>query len=436
MSVRPHKDRKGKIIPGHWVIDYYPQGRKGKRDRFVYQGSEAEALAVEQELRRQHIGSERQVNPRINDVLPEYLDWLKAHRASRTHKDVLQSLKWIRPIFGPLPVSRITPATFAKFKHERGPGDPEIVQQIEFVEEVIAAGGGRRSKILFASVLDDRMRKIKQDDPGRHKRLAVWMRWIRPHFAELRLCDITPAIKKHYAETRGHKPRAINKEIDYIQGIIAWMVKNNYAEPLPFVPEKVPYNRPLPKVPHHEDVKAFLSEIKDPLRLAMVLIMFRGGTRFTETAHILWENIDWRNETIILTEKVKRGRQRIVILPDAAREILAPLAKDKNGRRKVGYIFINPKTGKPYGSLKTMFKGAARRAGINRLTPHQLRHAFATYLLEQEGDLRLVQEALGHRDVQTTQIYTQVNISRLRTAVRKSADYTSPHKSPEDTENK
>jgi len=420
MAIRPHKND-----PEKWIIDYYPEGRKGARHRITVPGTEAEARAVEAELRRMHIGgNKRAVNPPINRVIPEYLDWHRLHRAKRTHDDLLCSLKYLQPIFGPLPVSRITPGVFERYKQQRGRGNPSIDQELAFVDEVRAWAGDHAIEGNLNSALDRYLPTIKKSDPVRHKQITVWLRWIRPQFGDKKPAKIKADDYSDYREKRGHIPRAINKEIDYLQGIIAWMVKQSYAEPLPFSPEKLPYERPVPKVPHPEDVQAFMDEIKDPIKMALCSIMFEGGGRFTETSRIRWEHINWRQETITMTA-TKRGKQRLVILPERARDILKPIKKT------TGYVFAHQSgkyEGRPYSTLKTLFNAACRRAGIQRITPHQLRHAFATYLLENAGDLRLVQTALGHKDVATTQIYTHVSVDRLKAAVRKNVDYTSHKK--------
>lgn len=97
--------------------------------------------------------------------------------------------------------------------------------------------------------------------------------------------------------------------------------------------------------------------------------------------------------------------------------LLEPLKKSE------GYVFANPKTGKPYGSLKTLFRNARKRAGIKRIHPHLLRYAIGTYTLEATGDLRLVQEFRGHKSINTTQIYTQIATSRKRVGMSQTADY-------------
>lgn len=411
MSIRPHPND-----PGKWIIDYYPAGRQGKRERFVFSGNEIEAREVEIELRRQNITDGRRANYRINQVLPEYLDWLKLHRSKKTHEDVLNCLKYIQPIFGPLPVSRITPAVFEAYKRHRGRENPSIDAELAFVAEICAAAADKST--LWVEALDTQLPVIKAADPVRHKRITIWLRWLRGHFGHLPCNEIRQGDREAYREKRGHIPRAINKEIDYVQGIIAWMIKQGSADPLPFQPEKLPYSRPVPQVRHPSDISALIEEMQDPMKRTMALIMAEAGTRFAETAHIRWQDIDWRSETILLTH-TKRGRQRLAVLPAAVYDILHPIKKP------AGYVFANPKTKKPYTTLKTLFAGAVRRAGLQKITPHMLRHAFATYLLETTGDLRLVQTALGHRDIATTQIYTQVSIDRLKRATRKTSAYTS-----------
>jgi integrase/recombinase XerD len=332
----------------------------------------------------------------------------------------------LQPVFGPLPVSRITPAVINRFKHMRGRGNPSIDAELAFVDEVCAWSAKLKNAETFTTALNLYLPILKKNEPARHAQVVVWLRWLRGHFGPLAL-DKTPSAYSDYREKRGHVPRTINKEIDYLQGIIAWMVRNEYAEPLPFKPEKLPWDRPVPKVPHPEDVEAFMAEIKDPLKLALCSIMFDGGGRFTESVKIRWEHINWRQETITL-HATKRGRQRLLILPELAKEILQPLKKT------TGYVFSHPSgkyEGRPYTTLKTLFGAACRRAGVQKITPHQLRHAFATYLLEHSGDLRLVQIALGHKDVNTTQIYTQVSINRLKTAIRDQNRYHTGHQKKE-----
>lgn len=128
--------------------------------------------------------------------------------------------------------------------------------------------------------------------------------------------------------------------------------------------------------------------------------MYEGGARFDEVVQLRWGQVSFGSDTIMVG---KGNKERLVMLPHIAKVILEPMSGDPHD-----YVAPNPKTGKPYTSFKTIFRGACNRAGLHGLTPHKLRHCFATDVLESCGDLRLVQELLGHTDIKTTQIYTQV----------------------------
>lgn len=326
MSVRKITDKK-------WQVDYYPQGRKGKRVRVAFQGSEAEARSLELELRRQNTSLISVINPKIMDVIPEFLEWAKVHRAQRTWEDYEKTLKYLMPVFGKLPVSRITPT---------------IITQ--------------------------------------------------------------------YQKKRGNTPRACIKELDYLKTIIRWMVDNNYASPLPFKIKHIKYRAPMPTIPHPLEIDKFMAEINDPMKRAFVMFMWMCGLRFEDARHIRWENINWTSGTVLLTE-TKGDEPRMCVLPDAIRELIEPHKKDK------GVVFENPKTNKPFGSMKNLFKGACRRAGIARFSPHKLRHAFGTYALEATDNLRLVQELMGHKNISSTTIYTQIAMQRKKEALIQTQKY-------------
>ncbi len=89
----------------------------------------------------------------------------------------------------------------------------------------------------------------------------------------------------------------------------------------------------------------------------------------------------------------------------------------KSGRGQSPFVFFNPETGKPYLDMKTGFNGACRRAGINNLRFHDLRHTFASRLVERSIDIETVKELLGHHSIMVTQRYTHSSDERKRAAV-------------------
>jgi integrase/recombinase XerD len=127
----------------------------------------------------------------------------------------------------------------------------------------------------------------------------------------------------------------------------------------------------------------------------------------------------------VLTVKGKGGRERLVPLNETAQGALqahlaAVRADEREGKRVSAWLF--PSSGGEHLTRQRFgqeLKALATAAGIEpaRVSPHVLRHAFASHLLERGADLRTVQQLLGHADISTTQIYTHVIEERLRRLV-------------------
>jgi len=180
---------------------------------------------------------------------------------------------------------------------------------------------------------------------------------------------------------------------------------------------------PLPKTLSTRDVEALLASPKGegPLAVrdrAMLEILYATGLRVSELVTLKLS--DLQLDVGYLTAFGKRSKQRIVPLGMAAindlRHYLA-IARprfDKTGAATC--VFLNRSgIGLTRQGFWKIIKRRAREAGIHRnITPHTLRHSFATHLLENGADLRSVQAMLGHADISTTQIYTHVTRERLR----------------------
>ncbi len=245
--------------------------------------------------------------------------------------------------------------------------------------------------------------------PSTHKDVLSCMPVLMRVFGKLTVAQIRPKHITDFVSMRPNKKRANQKDIHYLRGMITWMVKQGYAVPLSFKPETPKYNRPLPRIPSQADVEAVLVQITDPVKRALVILMYSTGVRIGSATKIRWENIGWDRGNISLV--VKGGKTMLLTIPEEFRALMF------DRRQPTGWVFENPKTGKPLTSIKNQLKSASRRAGIGYIiTHHKFRHAFATDTLEATGDLRLVQIALGHRDIHTTTIYTQVAVTRLTDA--------------------
>lgn len=179
--------------------------------------------------------------------------------------------------------------------------------------------------------------------------------------------------------------------------------------------------RPLPKILEHKAVEALFNEVErriaeysdtTSLRMAALLeLLYGSGLRATELVSLPRNAVSPSKPFLIL--KGKGGRERLVPISDRARAAVAEWSKLVSQHSL--WLFPSGKKHLSRIRLYQLIKELAGSAGIppERVSPHVLRHAFATHLLEGGADLRALQMLLGHADIATTQIYTHVDAQRL-----------------------
>jgi integrase/recombinase XerD len=152
---------------------------------------------------------------------------------------------------------------------------------------------------------------------------------------------------------------------------------------------------------------------------ALLELLYATGARISEAVGLAVDDVDLLDRTVLLTGK--GGKQRRVPLGSyAARAVEAYLVQARpalvTAGRGTPIIFLNSRGGSlSRQSAWVVLRTAAERAGLAAgISPHTLRHSFATHLMEGGADVRVVQELLGHASVTTTQIYTLVTVDRLR----------------------
>jgi len=183
--------------------------------------------------------------------------------------------------------------------------------------------------------------------------------------------------------------------------------------------------RRLPKAIGIEDVERLLDSagyagtglaLRDR---ALLEVLYATGARISEAVGLAVDDVDLADGTVLLSGK--GGKQRRVPLGSfAARAVQAYLVQARPALVSAGkgtpMLFLNARGG-PLSrqSAWVVLRTAAERAGLAAgISPHTLRHSFATHLMEGGADVRVVQELLGHSSVTTTQIYTLVTVDRLR----------------------
>ncbi len=228
--------------------------------------------------------------------------------------------------------------------------------------------------------------------------------------------------------TSGMSVSSILRIISSIKGFYVYLISeqlNNKIKLNLIIPKN---EKHLPSVLTEQEVNDLLEQpdIKKPNELkdkAMLELMYSSGLRVSELINLKLSNINFPEKILKVTGK--GSKERIVPIGDFAMEyLLLYMNRVRNVSRfkNSNCLFINTKTGKPY-SRQSFFKKIkyyAMKAGITKkVSPHTLRHSFATHLLENGADLIMVQKMLGHTNIETTQIYTQVTTQRIISAYDK-----------------
>ena len=180
--------------------------------------------------------------------------------------------------------------------------------------------------------------------------------------------------------------------------------------------QHIPYARKesrLPTIPSQAEVKTLLEQVTRLRDLAILMVAYSGGLRAAEIANLAAHDID-SQRMLIHVRKGKGNKDRIVALSPL---LLATLREYWFRERPKETLFPGQSHDRPITprTIRRICKRAAHVAGIDkRVTPHTLRHAFATHHLEAGTDLRTLQLLLGHSDLTTTSRYLHVSTDKIR----------------------
>ncbi len=172
-------------------------------------------------------------------------------------------------------------------------------------------------------------------------------------------------------------------------------------------------SKKLPVVLNRKEVKDLLGNTKNIKHRLLIELLYSTGLRLSECINLKYSDLDL-NEGIGWVRMGKGSKDRIFIIADMFKNDLLEYM-EKNGDDGKEYIFsVNGRKMSPRG-IQHAIKVSAERAGIEKnVHVHTLRHSFATHLLENGVDIRKIQTLLGHSNLQTTQIYTQVSSEEIK----------------------
>lgn len=261
------------------------------------------------------------------------------------------------------------------------------------------------------------------DKTVKEKKRMLFTR-VLPFFQNYHLDFLSKNIIETYKQKRinesGKVHRQINLELLCLGALWKWAYDNGKCVDEPMRLQKLPYRRPLPDVLTKAEVMAIIDNT-DPFHRALFLCLYHAGLRRNEAFNLRTENVNL--ESGYLKIMGKGSKVRLVPISEPLRIALQPLltVEVREGMADKGrdatLLFPGRSKGKMTDFRRALW-GAVERAGITkRVTPHMLRHSFATHLLESGTNLRTIQELLGHQEVTTTQIYTHVSEDTKRKAV-------------------
>lgn len=232
--------------------------------------------------------------------------------------------------------------------------------------------------------------------------------------------DIKDYLK--YLKNNNHSERSIARNISSLNSFYKFLIINKHIDKNPMENiNSIKLSKKLPNVLSVDEVNKILNiKIKDDYSIrnkAMLELMYASGLRVSEIINLKTFDIDIEED--IVRTMGKGSKERIIPIGDYAKKAIINylniryvfLKKDIND-----YLFLNNHGKKMtrQGFFK-IIKKIANENGIKKdISPHTLRHSFATHMINNGADLRTIQELLGHSDISTTQIYTHISTEKIQ----------------------
>jgi integrase/recombinase XerC len=214
--------------------------------------------------------------------------------------------------------------------------------------------------------------------------------------------------------------KSLQRLLSSVRGFFRWMLREGLVEQNPAISVRAPKSaRHLPATLDADSIDRLLDiRDKSPLAVrdkAIMELFYSSGLRLSELAALTWDRLDLGSGMVSVTGKGRR--ERMVPVGRKAAEALLEWRKARAAFAGLEEpaVFVSSR-GKPISTraIQSRIRHWATRQGLpQNVHPHLLRHSFASHVLESSGDLRAVQELLGHADISTTQVYTHLDFQHL-----------------------
>lgn len=241
-------------------------------------------------------------------------------------------------------------------------------------------------------------------------------------------------LKNYFQEISHHKPKTIKRKVASLKAMLYFLEyeDDNYINPFRKIKVRLKEPYLLPSVMTLNEVKKILSTMYNELErndnteqytykaqvrnIAIVEILFSTGMRVSEVCNLKFQDINLKNGCVKVFGKGSKERIIQICQSETMSIIKRYYQLHKSRMKQESYFFIN-RLGLPLStqSVRLMVKSYVGKAGLTKhITPHTFRHTFATLLLEEDVDIRYIQNMLGHSSIAVTQIYTHVNTNKQK----------------------
>ncbi len=256
----------------------------------------------------------------------------------------------------------------------------------------------------------ERVLKLRNYSPKTCKAYLLYIKEYIRFSKETGIKDKQKAIEDFLLDKykRKQSPQTINFALNAVKFLYREVLKNPQKIDLKFAKR----SKKLPIILSRTEIDRIIEATDNPKYQLMISLGYACGLRVSEVVKIRVADLDI-DELVVHIKGAKGKKDRISVLPEKLKDDLRNIIAGKNIN---DYLFSSNRGGKlTTTSLQKMFRKSLTKAKVNKpATFHSLRHSFATHLLENGTDVRYVQELLGHSNIRTTQIYTQVTNPKLK----------------------
>lgn len=235
---------------------------------------------------------------------------------------------------------------------------------------------------------------------------------------------------------RQYAPRTTKRKVASVKAFFHYLEYEELLKENPFNKIEVRFQEPrcLPKTIPLQTIEIlmkniYLSREKDNTKLqrkhalrdiTVIELLFCTGLRISELCMLRPEQVDLANHIFLIQGKGNKERMMQICNPEVANLLDRYFETYQTDIQQSGWVFVNRLNQRlSEQSVRTILQKYCKQANIQQhITPHMLRHTFATLLLEEDVDIRYIQRMLGHSSITTTEIYTQVSMSKQRNILK------------------